>query len=290
VVIDLTLNGIAVGCIYSLIALGFVLIYKATGILNFAQGDLMMVGAFFGLTTIGIWGLPYWIGLPLAVIAAGVMGYLIDFAIFRRALGRQEFAVIMLTLGVGYVLRTICSIMPGWGTQPRRFPTPFDDKTIEIAGVPLSEERLSIVVATILLMALLYVFFRYSKLGVAMQAAAQNKTAADLVGIPVRPLYSLVWALGTATAALAGILLAPIAFVHPGMGYIGLYAFPAAVLGGFGSIPGAIVGGLIIGLLEVYSGFYLSEWVKTSAPYAVLLLVLFVKPSGLLGASLRRKV
>ncbi|WP_342640469.1 branched-chain amino acid ABC transporter permease [Rhodoligotrophos ferricapiens] len=287
---DLALNGIAVGCVYSLIALGFVLIYKATGILNFAQGDLMMIGGFLGLTAIGIWGLPYWLGFAFAVVATAALGYLLDAVVFRRAMGQPEFALIMLTLGLGYVLRTLAAVVPGWGTQPQRFPTPFDDKTIEFAGIPLSEERLAIIIATLVLMIALYLFFRFSKLGVAMQATAQNTTAASLVGIPVKTIYSLVWALGAGIAAVAGVLIAPITFVHPGMGYVGLYAFPAAVLGGFGSIPGAIVGGLIIGLLEVASGFYLSEVVKNSAPYLVLLLVLFIKPSGLMGVALQRKV
>lgn len=287
---NLILNGVAVGCIYSLIALGFVLIYKATGILNFAQGDLMMVGGFFALTTIGIWGLPYWLGFIVAVLAAAAFGYLADVLIFRRALGKPEFALIMLTLGFGYVLRTIAGMVPGWGSQPQRFPTPFDDRTVAIFGIPVSEERLAIIAATVVLMLLLYAFFRFTTVGLAMQATAQNRTAAYLVGIPVKVLYSLVWALAAGIAAVAGALMAPVTFVHPGMGYIGLYAFPAAVLGGFGSIPGAIVGGVIIGLLEVASGFYLSEWMKTSAPYIVLLLVLFFRPSGLLGASLVRKV
>lgn len=287
---DLALNGIAVGCVYSLIALGFVLIYKATGILNFAQGDLMMVGGFLGLTAIGIWGFPYWLGFLLAVIATAALGYLLDVCVFRKAMGQPEFALIMLTLGLGYVLRTLAGIIPGWGTQPQRFPSPFDDKTVEVFGNPMSEERLAIIVATILLMIVLYCFFRFSKLGIAMQATAQNNTAASLVGIPVKTVYSLVWALGAGIAAVAGVLVAPITFVHPGMGYVGLYAFPAAVLGGFGSIPGAIIGGLIIGMLEVFSGFYLTETIKSSAPYLILLLVLFIKPSGLMGARVLRKV
>ena len=289
-IVDLVLNGIAVGCVYSLIALGFVLIYKATGILNFAQGDLMMVGGFLALTAIGIWGLPYWIGFLFAVIVTAALGYLLDVGVFRRAMGQPEFTLIMLTLGLGYVLRTLAGIVPGWGTQPQRFPSPFDDKTIDVFGNPMSEERLAIIAATILLMVVLYCFFRFSKLGVAMQATAQNNTAASLVGIPVKTVYSLVWALGAGIAAVAGVLVSPITFVHPGMGYVGLLAFPAAVLGGFGSIPGAIVGGMIIGMLEVFSGFYLTETIKSSAPYLILLLVLFIKPSGLMGGRVLRKV
>lgn len=287
---DLILNGVAIGCVYSLVALGFVLIFKATGIVNFAQGEFMMLGGYFGLTAISLWGLPYWAGFGFAVIATAAMGYLLDVLIFRRGLGRPEFALIMLTLGLGYVLRTIVVLVPGWGSQPQRFSGPYDNKTLEIAGIPVSEERLAIIAATIILMALLYLFFRYNKTGVAMVATSQNRTAAYLLGIPVMSINSLVWALGAGTAAIAGMLIAPITFVHPGMGYVGLLAFPAAVIGGFGSIPGAIIGGFIIGMIEVLSGFYLSEWVKNAAPYLILLLVLFIKPSGLMGVTVRRKV
>jgi branched-chain amino acid transport system permease protein len=139
-------------------------------------------------------------------------------------------------------------------------------------------------------MVLLYLFFRFTRVGIAMQAASQNKTAATLVGISVPGVNSLVWALGAGMAGVAGILIAPITFVYPGVGYVGLLAFPAAVLGGFGSLPGAFVGGIVIGLLEVFSGFYLSEWVRNAAPYMALLAVLFIRPSGLFGVRLQKKV
>lgn len=287
---DLIVNGTALGCIYALIGIGFVLIYKATGIVNFAQGDLMMVGGFFALTTIGIWHVPYWIGVPVTVLATACFGFLLDISVFRRALGRSEFSVIMLTLGVGSVLRTGAGAIPGWGAQPQRFDTPFEDKVLRMGTLVISEERLAIVVVTLILVTALYLFFRYTAFGVAMQATAQNQIAAHVVGIPVNMVHSMVWALGAGIAALAGVLIAPIIFVSPGMGYVGLNAFPAAVLGGFGSLPGVIVGGLLIGLVEVFSGFYLDEGFKNAAPYVILLIVLFIRPAGLLGASVRKKV
>lgn len=290
VVIDLILNGIAIGCVYGLIALGFVLVFKATGIVNFAQGDLMMIGGFFAYTTVGLWGWPYWIGVPAAAVAAAAFGYVLDMTIFRRAIGRPEFSLIMLTLGLGYVLRTVATATPGWGSQPHRFPTPFDDTVVRLAGHGIGADRLAIIAVTLVLMIALFVFFRRSVLGVAMQATAQNLVAARVVGVPVKTMFSLVWGLGAGLAAIAGALVAPIVFVHPGMGYVGLHAFPAAVIGGFGSIPGAIVGGIFIGIVDSFAGFYLSEGLKNAAPYVALLIVMFIKPTGIFGASLRRKV
>lgn len=287
---ELLLNGVAIGCVYSLIALGFVLIFKATGIVNFAQGDIMMLGSFFGLTTIGIWGMPYLLGFVVAVLATAVCGYLFNRLLLQHVIGRPEFQIIMVTIGLGYILRTVAGIVPGWGSLPQRFPTPFDNKVTQIMGMPVSEERLVIVLVTLGLMLALFVFFRFTRMGVAMQAASQNNTAATLVGISVPGVNSLVWALGAGMAGVAGILIAPITFVYPGVGYVGLLAFPAAVLGGFGSLPGAFVGGIIIGILEVFSGFYLSEWAKHAAPYMALLAVLFIRPSGLFGARLEKKV
>ena len=154
----------------------------------------------------------------------------------------------------------------------------------------LNVEQLVIIAATVLLSAVLFAMFRYSKLGIAMQAASQNQLAAYYMGIPVARLNGLVWGLAAAVAAVAGLLLAPITFVHANMGFVGLKAMPAAVVGGFGSLPGALVGGLVIGIVESLSGFYLPEGFKDVAPYVVVLIMLVVRPNGLFGEKLRKKV
>jgi branched-chain amino acid transport system permease protein len=156
--------------------------------------------------------------------------------------------------------------------------------------VVLGAPQLVVIGSTALLCAVLYVVFKYSRVGIAMQATSQNQLAAYYMGIPVKRLNSMVWALAAAVAAIAGLLLAPITFVHANMGFIGLKAFPAAVVGGFGSLPGAIVGGLVIGIVESFSGFYLPEGFKDIAPYIVVLLMLVLKPNGLFGEQLRKKV
>jgi branched-chain amino acid transport system permease protein len=161
---------------------------------------------------------------------------------------------------------------------------------VRVGEVVLSQEHVAIIVLTIVLVAALYVFFRYSRIGIAMQATSENQLAAYYVGIPVQKVHSLIWALGAATAGVAGIMLAPIAFVQVNMGYVGLKAFPAAVLGGFGSIPGAIVGGVIIGVVESMAVLYLPEGINNVAAYILLLLVLMVRPQGLFGIQSKRRV
>jgi branched-chain amino acid transport system permease protein len=188
------------------------------------------------------------------------------------------------------VARGAITMLPAIGTETHTLPVPYKDITWNAGGLVLNAEQLVVIGATAVLCALLFALFRFSKAGIAMQAASQNQLAAYYMGIPVRRLNSVVWGLSAAVAAIAGLLLAPITFVHANMGFIGLKAFPAAVVGGFGSLPGAIVGGLIIGVVESLSGFYLPEGFKDIAAYVVVLVMLVVMPNGLFGEKLRKKV
>ena len=288
--LQLSVAGVAQGCVYALVALGFVLIYKATETVNFAQGDLMMLGAFFALTSSVIMGWPYWATILFAVSIMAVVGMLLEKVVLRPVLGQPAFTVVMITIGVGYVLRGVVSMMPGWGTDTYTLPTPFSEGVVKFGGIIFGVQQLAVIGMTTALCAVLYVFFRYAKLGVAMQATSQNQLAAAYMGIPVRRVNMLVWGLSAGVATFAGILLAPVTFVHSNMGFIGLKAFPAAVVGGFGSVPGAIVGGLIIGMVEALAGFYLPEGFKDVAAYVVVLVVLLIKPSGIFGDPARKKV
>ena len=288
--LQVIVSGISQGCIYGLIALGFVLIYKATETVNFAQGELMMLGAFLGLTATAVLGLPYWAAIPATLIVMALFGFLLERAVLNPILGQPAFAVIMVTIGVGFVARGLVTMIPGWGTDTHMLETPFRGEVVRAGGLVVAAEHLAIIAATVVLVATLYAFFRFSRVGVAMQAASQNQLAAYYMGIPVRRLNGLIWAISAAVAALAGLLLAPLTFVHVNMGFIGLKAFPAAVVGGFGSLPGAIVGGLVIGVVEALSGVYLPEGFKDVAAYVVVLLMLAVKPNGLFGETMRKKV
>jgi len=277
-----------VGCIYGLVALGFVLIYKATELVNFAQGDLLMLGAFTCYMLVVWYGVGYWLAFVLAVAAVAVFGAVLDATVLRRVIGQPQFALVMLTIGLAAMFRAFASIT--WGSEIYTLPTPFSAKATRIGGVAVSHEYVSIIVGTVLLCGALYAFFTFTRVGVAMQAASQNQLAAYYMGIPVKRMFSLIWAISAGVAAIAGVLLAPVSLIDINLGFIGLKAFSAAVLGGFGSIPGALVGGVTIGLIELFSGVYLPQGFKDVAAYVVLLLVLAVRPQGMFGTVGRKKV
>lgn len=288
--LQIIISGVAQGCIYGLIALGVVLIYKATETVSFAQGELMMLGAFIGLIAMTALGFPFWLAFAAAVVAMGAFGVALERLVIRPILGQPAFSIVMLTIGIGYVARGAITMVPGLGTDTHTLAVPYKDEVWNLGTLVLNVEQLVIIAATLVLSAVLYAMFKYSKLGVAMQAASQNQLAAYYMGIPVKRLNGLVWGLAAAVAAVAGLLLAPITFVHANMGFIGLKAMPAAVVGGFGSLPGALVGGLVIGVVESLAGFYLPEGFKDIAAYVVVLIMLVVKPNGLFGEKLRKKV
>jgi branched-chain amino acid transport system permease protein len=281
-------SGLALGCVYGLIALGFVLIYKATEVINFAQGDLMMLGGFVAYTFIVTLGMNYWLGALCAVLAMGLVGMFIERFVVRPILGYPAFSIVMATIGLGFLLRSLAGMI--WGTDDLKIETPFTG-VVKIGDLVLADDKLSVIVVTVILILVLYLFFNRTRLGTAMRATSENMLAAYYMGIPVKRVVSLVWAISAMVAGVAGVLLAPITFVHSNVGLVlGLKAFPAAVLGGFGSIPGALVGGLVIGVVETMAGFYMPQGWKDVAPYLILLLVLLLKPEGLFGALGRKKV
>ncbi len=287
-VLQLVVNGSAAGCIYGLIALGFVLIYKATEMVNFAQGDVMMLGGFAAFTFISTLGMNYWLGALCAVAVTAAFGYLLDVVILRRVIGQPQFAVVMLTLGLGFIFRAAAGI--GWGYDSIAFNTPFTNKVTRFGNLVLGQDNLSIIVGTVLLCGVLYLFFSKTRLGIAMQASSQNQLAAYYMGIPVRTVFSLIWAISAGVAAVAGILLSPVSMIDVNMGFLGLKAFAAAVLGGFGSIPGALVGGVIIGVVEQLAGYFLPPGTQDVTSNVVLLGVLVLRPQGLFGQTIRKRV
>ncbi len=288
--LQLIFGGISQGCIYGLIALGFVLIYKATETISFAQGELMMVGAFGALLLTKSLGFSYVLAVLTAVVALAVLGLLLERMVIRPVLGQTSLAIVLITLGLGYVARGLIAMVPDIGTETHTLQVPYAGQVLDVGGAVISYDHLMVIGSTIAVSLLLYVMFRFSKVGIAMRATSQNQLAAHYMGIPVKRINSLVWSMAAALACLAGILLAPITFIHVNMGLIGLKALPAAVVGGFTSLPGAILGGIIIGLVEAFSGFYLPEGFKEVSAYVVMLLVLLLYPEGLLGERTRKKV
>ena len=284
------LSGIATGCIYGLVALGFVLIYKATEVVNFAQGEMMVLGAFIAYTFITFLKLPYWVALLLTTASLGIFGVLLERVVLRSLIGEPVFSIVMLTIGLGIFTRSVVSMVPGWGTETHGFKTPFADKALRYGELFVSWEHLAIILLTVALIIIIFFFFRFTRIGVAMRATAQNQLAAVYMGISVNRVFSHTWTISAALGGFAGILLSPITFVHMNMGFIGLRALPAAMLGGFESIPGAIVGGIIIGVTESVAGVYLPAGWKDIAAYIILILVLILRPEGLFGIQKKKKV
>ena len=284
------LTGISIGCVYGLVALGFVLIFKATEVINFAQGELLMLGAFISYTLITFLNFPYWAALLVTVVLMGFFGMVLERTVLRSLVGQPVYAIVIVTIGLSFFLRSAVSMIPGWGTDTYGFKTPFTEKFVRTGQLVLSWEHLSIILITFALILILFFFFRYTRVGTAMRATSQNQLAAVYMGISVTKVFSLTWTIAAVLGAIGGILLSPITFVHMNMGFIGLKAFPAAVLGGFGSLPGAIVGGLIIGITESLSGFYLPEGWKDIATWIILIGVLMIRPQGLFGIQKKKKV
>lgn len=279
--VQLVVSGLSNGCVYGLVALGFVMIYKATEAVNFAQGDFMMLGAFvtLGLMTSSGLSLPFWAAIPAALVIMGALGYLLDIVILRRMFGQSQIAVVILTIALGFVIRFVAGAV--WGHEPQSINTPLIGRHIRFAGVVLGLDELAVIIVTLLLTALLYLFFNRTRLGVAMQAASQNQLAAYYMGIPVKRINALVWALAGVVAAIAGILFASKGSIDPSTGLLGIKAFAAAVIGGFGSLPGALMGGLLVGIIEPFAARYVAAGYSQVAPYLVLILVLVLRPHGL---------
>ena len=285
--LQLLISGISQGCVYGLIALGFVLIYKATEMVNFAQGDVMMLGAYVAITFIELWNWPWLAGLVAAVLVMALVGVALERLLLRPMLGEPHFAVLMLTIGLGFVLRAVAGAV--WGNEPRSLSTPYSGEVMRLGEAVLGYENIAVIVGTAGLCLGLFLFFRFTRIGIAMQAASQNQLAAFYVGIPVKRMFALVWALSAGIAAFAGVLTAPVSLVDPVIGFIGIKAFAAAIVGGFGSLPGAVLGGLLVGVVEQFAGRYIPGFSEMSA-YVLLLIMLIVRPQGLFATMQRKKV
>ena len=278
------------GCIYGLVALGFVLIYKATEAVNFAQGDMMMLGAFLTLSFVNqdSFGLPFALGVVLAIVLMGGVGYVTEVVVIRRIFGQPQFAVVILTIALGFVLRFIAGMI--WGHEPQNLETPLAGESVQIGSLVLGMDELAVLVTTVVLVGALYLFFARTRLGVAMQAASQNQLAAYYSGVSVKKVSALIWAISGMVATVAGVLFAAKGAIDPSAGLLGIKAFAAAVIGGFGSLPGALVGGLIVGLSEPLAARYIAAGYSQIAPYAIMLVVLVVRPNGLFAQIQQKKV
>ncbi|RJR25734.1 MAG: branched-chain amino acid ABC transporter permease [Desulfobacteraceae bacterium] len=278
-------SGIAVGCLYALIALGFVLIFKATEIVNFAQGEVIMLSAFICYFLVTTFHIPFFPALVITCIAAALLGVLTERLVLRPMLGEPVFAVVMVTIGLSIFFRSMAGIL--FGHNNLVFPNPFPSETLKLGGIVLSQTQIWIMVSTFVLITAFFIFFKYSRIGLAMRGTADDQRVALLMGVSVKRVFSLIWALSFATAAVAGIFLANVMVINLGLAFVAISAFPAIVLGGLESIPGAIIGGLAIGIIENLAGGYLDQMIgggiKDVTPFVVLFLLLMFRPYGLFG-------
>ncbi len=287
--------GLATGSIYALLALAIVLIYRSTDVINFAQGEMAMF-ATFTVWSLSIAGVPIWQVLIIGVVLAAIMGAAIERIVIRPVENAPVLSVVVVTLGLFVLLNSVATWIWAKGELPKSFPTPFGFDSVNLGVARVSQHHVGLLIIGVSMMVLLFLLFNYTKLGLAMRATAQNQLASRLMGINVGRMLTLGWALSAAVGGLAGMLIAPITFLHPGfmLGVL-LFAFAAAVLGGLNSAPGAILGGFIIGVTENLLGTYTPEqWLgpEMKLPLTLLLLVvvLLIRPTGLFGQPTARRV
>ena len=284
--LQLMVSGVVTGGIYALIATGFVIIYKATGVINFATGELMMLGAFFAYTTMETAHAPFLVALLVAAAGAAALGALVERVVLRPLLGQRSISVIMVTIGLSSMFKGVAQVI--WSGEYRSFPAIFPRAPVVLGPVILPSRQaypFLVAVAAIVAVALL---FRFTRTGVAMRATADDQSTAFAMGIDIRRVFSLSWSLAAVTAAVAGIVIGTIGGISPQLGAVGLRIFPVVILGGLDSIGGALVGGVLIGILENLAGGYLDPLlegggVKEVVPFVALVLILMIRPHGLFG-------
>lgn len=273
-------SGLTAGSLYALIALGFVLIYKSTGIVNFAQGELLMVGAYFALFYTSL-GLPFYLVFIFVFFSAFFIGMVINNTICRPLIHEHHLNVVIATFALSFFMRSIIRLI--FGSNYYSYPSPFPDVTYTLGNVIISANNLFIAIISILMMIVFYIVFQHTKIGKSLSATAQNQEAASLMGINVNESFTLIWGVSAGLAATSGMLFAPISAISPYMGGVGMKAFSAAVLGGFSSLPGSVLGGFLLGIIENLSIIYISSSYKDIIAFLLLVFVLILRPNGLLG-------
>jgi branched-chain amino acid transport system permease protein len=279
------ITGILVGGIYALVALGWVLIYKCSGVLNLAMGELTLIGAYVALTFYQ-WGVPFILAVVCTLCVGVALGFLTERIFLDKLIGEPILAVIMVTVGLSFFFRGIVEFI--WGTDTKVFtPAIFSIKPITLGFIKISPVYLWSFILAIVLLVIFVSFFKYTRWGLSMQATADDETAALSLGVSARFVYAAAWSIAFMSAGVGGALLGNINGVNISVGYLGLLVLPAVVLGGLNSVPGAIVGGIIIGILENLSGTYLDQYfpggVKEIMPFAFMAVFLLFKPYGIWG-------
>jgi branched-chain amino acid transport system permease protein len=285
---QLTFTGLSNGMVYALVAVGFVIIYKASDVINFAQGEFLLLGAYLTFAFIAQVGMPWSVAVAATLAAALVVGLVVERLVLRPLIGEPIISMIMVTIGLSSVLKALVQAI--WGSAPKAFPGFLPSTPIDLLGVTITEDRLLTIGLAAGLLAALTLFFRHTRDGIAMRAIADDQQAALSMGISIRRVLAVAWAMAAAAAAVGGIMVANLVGVSHDVSYVGLRVFPVVILGGLDSVPGAIVGGAVIGLLESYTGGYIGEGLNLIVPFLVLIVVLMVRPYGLFGKEIIERV
>lgn len=286
------INGISIGAVYAIIALGYTMVYGIAKMLNFAHGDVIMVGGYVCFCATIYWGMPVVAGVLLSVVVCTVLGVLIEGLAYKPLRGTSSLAVLITAIGVSYFLQNAAQLI--WGSDPKNFTSIISMEPLKLLDgqLTITGEMIVTISLSAIIMVCLTIFTGKTKMGKSMRAVAEDREAAQLMGINVNRTISVTFAIGSALAAIAGVLLcSTISTLQPTTGSMpGIRAFTAAVFGGIGSIPGAMLGGVLLGLIETFSKFYISTQFSDAIVFFVLIVVLLVKPSGLLGKTIQEKV
>jgi branched-chain amino acid transport system permease protein len=286
--LQLLFTGLGIGSIYALVSLGFVLLIRAASVVNFAQGEFSMLGAYLMVILANDLEVPYFVSIPLVVVAMAGFGVVFAGAVYWPLRHRGQLPVIISTIGASILIAN--TVLATYGPSPQVLPGLFDTPGFDVGGVFMDSQYCAILVITAALVLLQYLVFEKTLLGKKLQATSQDKEMASLLGIPVAFMVLFTFAYSAALGGLAGVLVAPVLFVSVSMGaVVALKAFAASIIGGFGSIPGAILGGLAIGVAETMGAAYISVPYKDAFAFALLLLVLLVRPQGLFGERIAEK-
>ncbi|MBC7577707.1 MAG: branched-chain amino acid ABC transporter permease, partial [Tardiphaga sp.] len=284
--LQLLVNGLVVGTLYGVVAMSFVLIYKATQVVNFAQGELLLIGAWVCWTLLTKYQVPFWMGMPMTLVFMFAFGIMIQIVILRPMIGEPIISVIMVTIALSTVFQA--SLKWIYGVSPQPFPRVFTSQSVNFAGLQIQTVYVMSLVVSVLMMIGMAWFFKVSKWGLAMRATAFNQQVAQSLGISVKTVFAMAWAISAMVSAVAGVVVAVVNGVSSGLSFYGIKVFPAAILGGLDSVGGAGVGGVIIGVLENVAQFVDSEYLHWGnlyeiAPFYVLIIILVIKPYGLFG-------
>ncbi|MEW5908427.1 MAG: branched-chain amino acid ABC transporter permease [Thermodesulfobacteriota bacterium] len=278
------LNGLVLGSTYVLIALGLTMIFGILEVINFAHGEIYMIGAFLTLFLTSIFGIPFLFAIPIAMIGSGLFGLLIQRVVFRPIIGKPMINGMLISFGLSVFLMNLSTLL--FKADPRSLDSGFAHLNIRFLGLQITFERLLVIIIAILLVSILYLFIQHTKVGRAMRAVAEDREAAQAVGINIDRIHLLTFGIGCALASAAGSLAGAIFFVSPIMGWAPVIkSFVVVILGGFGNVMGAILAGLILGIVESFGGGYISYAYKDAYAFVILLLAFLLKPEGLLGGN-----